>query len=110
MTAAQPRVLCAGWGALGVALAAGWLLAGCSGSSGSGQSITLYNGQDQLTTDSLVSAFETATGITVNVRNDDEDTLADEIVSEGSRSPADVIYTEHSPALEHLQSKGLVGG
>jgi iron(III) transport system substrate-binding protein len=108
MTAAQPRVLCAGWGALGVALAAGWLLAGCSGSSGSGQSITLYNGQHEQTTDSLVSAFETATGITVNVRSDDEDTLADEIVSEGSRSPADVIYSENSPALEYLQGKGLL--
>ena len=108
MTAAQPRALRAGWGALAVAMAAGWLLAGCSASSGSGQSITLYNGQHAQTTESLVSAFEKATGITVNVRSDDEDTLADEIVSEGSRSPADVIYTENSPALEYLQGKGLL--
>jgi iron(III) transport system substrate-binding protein len=106
MTAAQPRALRAGWSALAVAMAAGWLLAGCSASSGSGQSITLYNGQHAQTTESLVSAFEKATGITVNVRSDDEDTLADEIVSEGSRSPADVIYTENSPALEYLQGKG----
>jgi ABC-type glycerol-3-phosphate transport system substrate-binding protein len=77
-------------------------------SSGSGQSITLYNGQHEQTTDSLVAGFEKATGITVNVRNDDEDTLADEIVTEGSRSPADVIYTENSPALEYLQDKGLL--
>jgi iron(III) transport system substrate-binding protein len=89
-------------------MAAGWLLAGCSASSGSGQSITLYNGQHAQTTESLVSAFEKATGITVNVRSDDEDTLADEIVSEGSRSPADVIYTENSPALEYLQGRGLL--
>jgi iron(III) transport system substrate-binding protein len=108
MTAAQPRALRAGWGALAVAMAAGWLLAGCSASSGSGQSITLYNGQHAQTTESLVSAFEKATGITVNVRSDDEDTLADEIVSEGSRSPADVIYTENSPALEYLQGRGLL--
>ena len=108
MTAAQPRALRAGWSALAVAMAAGWLLAGCSASSGSGQSITLYNGQHAQTTESLVSAFEKATGITVNVRSDDEDTLADEIVSEGSRSPADVIYTENSPALEYLQGKGLL--
>jgi iron(III) transport system substrate-binding protein len=94
--------------ALVAAMTVVWLLAGCSGSSGSGQSITLYNGQHEQTTDSLVSAFETATGITVNVRSDDEDTLADEIVSEGSRSPADVIYTENSPALEYLQGKGLL--
>ena len=85
------------------------LLAGCgSSSSGSGQSITLYNGQHEQTTDSLVAGFEKATGVKVNVRNDDEDTLADEIVTEGSNSPADVVYTENSPALVYLQSKGLL--
>jgi iron(III) transport system substrate-binding protein len=89
-----------------LALALG-LLAGC-GSSGSGQSITLYNGQHEQTTDSLVEGFEKHTGIKVNVRNDDEDTLVDEIVTEGSNSPADVVYTENSPALEYLQSKGLL--
>ena len=83
------------------------LLAGC-GSSGSGQSITLYNGQHEQTTDSLVAGFEKQTGIKVNVRNDDEDTLVDEIVTEGSNSPADVVYTENSPALEYLQGKGLL--
>jgi iron(III) transport system substrate-binding protein len=83
------------------------LLAGCGG-SGSGQSITLYNGQHEQTTDSLVEGFEKQTGIKVNVRNDDEDTLVDEIVTEGSNSPADVIYTENSPALEYLQDKGLL--
>jgi iron(III) transport system substrate-binding protein len=90
-------------------LAAG-LLAGCGGSSSgsSGQSITLYNGQHEQTTDALVEGFEKATGVKVNVRNNDEDTLADEIVTEGSQSPADVIYTENSPALEYLQSKGLL--
>ena len=85
------------------------LLTGCgSSSSGSGQSITLYNGQHEQTTDSLVEGFEKQTGIEVNVRNDDEDTLADEIVTEGSNSPADVVYTENSPALEYLQGKGLL--
>jgi iron(III) transport system substrate-binding protein len=95
--------------ALSVIMATGCFLAACGGSSsGSGQSITLYNGQHEQTTDSLVAGFEKATGITVNVRNDDEDTLVDEIVTEGSRSPADVIYTENSPALEYLQDRGLL--
>ena len=95
--------------AAALALTAG-LLAGCgsASSSGSGQSITLYNGQHEQTTDSLVEGFEKQTGIEVNVRNDDEDTLADEIVTEGSHSPADVVYTENSPALEYLQGKGLL--
>jgi len=95
--------------AITIALTAA-LLAGCgsASSSGSGQAITLYNGQHVPTTDSLVEGFEKQTGIKVNVRNDDEDTLADEIVTEGSHSPADVVYTENSPALEYLQGKGLL--
>jgi len=96
---------------LGLALAIGLvaaLLAGCGGSSGAGPSIVLYNGQHVQTTDTLVSAFEKETGITVNVRSDDEDTLADELVTDGANSPADVIFTENSPVLEYLQSKGLI--
>ncbi len=100
------------WRALGVGAAvfalAGLTLAACGGSSGSSGSITLYNGQHEQTTDSLVAAFEAKTGITVNVRSDDEDTLADQIVTEGPNSPADVFYTENSPALEYLQGKGLL--
>jgi iron(III) transport system substrate-binding protein len=92
-------------------LAAGGVLAGCSSSATagtSGQSITLYSGQHVQTTDGLVTAFEKQTGITVNVRNDDEDTLADLIAVQGSHSPADVFYTENSPPLEFLQEKGLL--
>ena len=94
----------------GMALAAG-LLSACGGSASGAdvQSITLYNGQHEQTTDALVAGFEKATGITVNVRNDDEDTLADDIVGEGSHSPADVIYTENSQVLEFLQGKGMLG-
>jgi iron(III) transport system substrate-binding protein len=81
-------------------------LGGCGGSSSG--SLTLYNGQHEQTTDALVAGFEKATGIAVSVRSDDEDTLADELVTEGSNSPADVIYTENSPVLEYLQGKGLL--
>ncbi len=95
-------------GALLALALTGALLAGCGSSSGPGRSITLYSGQHVPTTDSLVAGFEKATGIKVNVRNDDEDTLVDEIVTEGSHSPAEVVYTENSPALEYLQGKGLL--
>jgi iron(III) transport system substrate-binding protein len=88
-------------------------LAGCGGSASgaegpAAQSITLYNGQHEQTTNALVAGFEKETGITVNQRDDDEDTLADEIVAEGSHSPADVIFTENSQVEEFLQSKGLL--
>ena len=90
------------------ALAAG-LPTGCgSGSSDpSGQSITLYSGQHEQTVNGLVSAFEKQTGITVNVRSDDEDTLANLIALQGSHSPADVFYTENSPPLRVPQPEGL---
>src|SRR5580693_3746963 len=93
--------------AIAAALTAAGLLAGC-GSASSGPSITLYSGQHEQTTDGLVAAFEQQTGITVNVRNDDEDTLANLIALQGSHSPADVFYTENSPPLEFLQEKGLL--
>ena len=88
---------------------AGPMLAACGSAATAGSiAITLYSGQHVQTTDSLVSAFEKATGISVNVRSDDEDTLADQIVAEGNRSPADVFFTENSQALEFLQEKGLL--
>jgi iron(III) transport system substrate-binding protein len=95
-----------------VASLASLALAAC-GSSSNGASkdvaLTLYNGQHVQTTDSLVAGFEKAyPNISVAVRNDDEDTFDAEIVQEGSRSPADVFYTENSPALEYLQQKGLL--
>ena len=102
------------WGAVtaaivGLALAVG-ALAGCGGAASGAVTltITLYNGQHVQTTDALMAGFEKATGINVSVRDDDEDTLADEIVNEGSHSPADVIFTENSQVLEFLQGKGLL--
>ena len=105
------------WRAAATLAAACALLAACSSAGtatssgpadGQAQSITLYSGQHEQTTDGLVTAFEKQTGITVNVRNDDEDTLANLIAVQGSHTPADVFYTENSPALEFLQEKGLL--
>jgi iron(III) transport system substrate-binding protein len=92
---------------LSLVVVAGVLLAACGTTSTKG-SITLYSGQHEQTTDSLIAGFEKLTGITVNVRFDDEDTFADEIVTEGTKSPADVFFTENSPVLEYLQEKHLL--
>ncbi len=107
-----------GWRAAG-AMAVIFAVAatGCGGSSGAGGSgggnpdsptITLYNGQHEQTADGLVSAFEKQTGINVKIQNDDEGALANLIAVQGAHSPADVFYTENSPALEFLQNKGLL--
>jgi iron(III) transport system substrate-binding protein len=85
------------------------LLAACGGSSGaSDDSITLFNGQHEQTTNELVAAFEKQTGIQVNVRSDDEDVLANQIALQGQNSPADVFFTENSPPLEFLAEKHLL--
>jgi len=85
------------------------VLAGCGGGPATTvPSITLYNGQHVQTTEELVVAFEKRTGIHVNIRSDDEDVFANQIVQEGAGSPADVYYTENSPPLEYLQERGLL--
>jgi len=87
------------------------LLAACgagAAASDSANVLTLYNGQHEQTTQALVAAFEKKTGIKVTIRSDDEDVLVAQIEQEGSRSPADVIYTENSPPLERLQFKHLL--
>jgi iron(III) transport system substrate-binding protein len=83
-------------------------LAGCGGASASGPTITLYNAQHEQTTAALITAFTKQTGINVRVLNNSEDVLTAQIVQEGSRSPADVFYTENSNWLQQLASRGML--
>jgi iron(III) transport system substrate-binding protein len=89
-------------------LAAGIALTACSPSPAGPNTITVYSGQHEQTTEHLIGAFEQKTGISVAVRYGDEDQFADQVIAEGSRSPADVFLTENSPPLESLQDKGLL--
>jgi iron(III) transport system substrate-binding protein len=74
------------------------VLSAC-GNGGGSNSITLYNGQHPQLTQAIVKAFEKKTGIHVLVRTDDGVLLANQILVEGSHSPADVYLTENSPEL-----------
>jgi len=114
----RPRQPRRSWRALaaatGIALATAGLAA-CSGASagtdssnGSGETITLYNGQHPQLTQAIVNAFEKQTGIHVKVRTDDGIVLADQILQEGSHSPADVYLTENSPELMLLTQHQLL--
>jgi iron(III) transport system substrate-binding protein len=108
-------------------LVAALMLVACGGSGGSptgatgasngtsstpgslaGQSITLYNGQHEQTTAQLVGTFEKHTGVKVNVRSANEAELGNQIIQEGSSSPADAFYTENTPVLEHLREQNLL--
>ena len=88
-----------------VALALLTVLAGCGGTGG--RSILLYNGQHPQVTTELVAAFEKETGIQVNVHTNDGIVLADQLLQEGSSSPADVYLTENSPELVTIDEHGL---
>ncbi|MBV6271491.1 extracellular solute-binding protein [Alcaligenaceae bacterium CGII-47] len=70
--------------------------------------LTLYNGQHTHTTEALVKAFTQATGVHVDVRKGSSAQLANQIIEEGARSPADVFYAEESPPVAVLDNKGLL--
>ena len=89
-------------------IAAATVLTACGGSAHGGKSITLYSGQHEQTTATLVAAFSQQTGINVNLRSGNEAELGSQIVQEGANSPADVFYTENTPVLEDLREKGLL--
>jgi iron(III) transport system substrate-binding protein len=96
--------------ALGAIAVAAVVLTGCTTTSGKAAptTIVLYNAQHEQTTTALVKAFTKKTGIVVKVDNDDEDVLTAKIEQEGSRSPADVIFTENSNWLQQLADKHLL--
>jgi iron(III) transport system substrate-binding protein len=106
--APRRRALSAGLIAAGACVA----LAGCGGSSGSGGKGTLviYSAQHPETTAALVAAFTKQTGIKVQLKNDDEDVLTAQLEQEGSRSPADIFFTENSNWLQQLDDKGMLAG
>jgi iron(III) transport system substrate-binding protein len=82
------------------------VLAGCGGDGPADPTIVLYNGQHPQLTDALVQAFTRRTHIQVSVRTGDGIVLADQILQEGSASPADVYLTENSPELMNLEAHG----
>jgi iron(III) transport system substrate-binding protein len=86
---------------------------GASGSTGGGSgssgkpTLTLYNAQHEELLKQMTPGFTKQTGIKVRMRNGDDFELANQLVQEGSASPADVFLTENSPAMSLVDSKGL---
>lgn len=71
------------------------------------KSITVYNAQHEDLLVEMAPLFEKQTGIKVKLRNGPDFELANQLVAEGSRTPADVFLTENSPAMSLVESKGL---
>jgi iron(III) transport system substrate-binding protein len=83
------------------------LAAGCGGGGGD-KSIVLYNGQHLQLTRAIIAAFEKETGVSVRMRSNSGVVLADLILQEGDKSPADVYLSENSPELMNLEQKGML--
>ncbi|WP_311946845.1 extracellular solute-binding protein [Halomonas piscis] len=92
----------------GSAALAALLLAGSTAALAQEDTLTIYNGQHKDATLALIDGFEDKTGISVETRNGSSNELAHQIVEEGDRSPADIIYTEESTPLIMLAEKGLL--
>ena len=70
--------------------------------------LTLYSAQHEQTVDLLVADFEKETGIQVRVHTGEGPEVANQLLEEGTDSPADVYFTENSPELMLLEEKGLL--
>lgn len=70
--------------------------------------LTIYNGQHKDATLALIDAFTEETGIEVESREGSSNELAHQIVEEGDKSPADIIYTEETTPLIMLAEKGML--
>src|SRR5262252_1195279 len=75
--------------------------------SASDTTLTLYNAQHEDLVTAMVDGFTRDTGIKVDIRSGKDFELANQIVQEGSSSPADLFITENSPAMQVVQAQGL---
>lgn len=89
-----------------VALVAASALTACSGEDEK-PFITIYNAQHKELLEEMAPGFTKETGIEVKLRNGSDFELANQLVQEGSASPADVFLTENSPAMSLVESKNL---
>ncbi|WP_036498512.1 extracellular solute-binding protein [Nocardia aobensis] len=92
-----------------VALAASAMITACSASSDEPE-IVVYNSHDQRLTRQWADAFTEQTGIRVTLRDGADAEVADQVLAEGDRSPADVVLTENSPAMARMERAGLFAG
>ena len=71
------------------------------------EGIVVYNAQHENLVKSWVDGFTKDTGIKVTLRNGDDSELGNQLVQEGSASPADVFLTENSPSMVLVDNANL---
>jgi len=80
-------------------LASSMMLAFSANAASQDGGIVIYNAQHENLVKSWVDGFTKDTGIKVTLRNGGDSELGNQLVQEGSASPADVFLTENSPAM-----------
>src|SRR5215212_4523612 len=90
-----------------VAITSGVLVTPPARAQGSDVTLVLYNAQHVPLAEAWSSEFTKSTGIKVEIRSGRDLELANQIVQEGSASPADVFITENSPAVAVVGNAGL---
>ena len=78
----------------------------CSGSEEDDE-LLIYNAQHESLTKEWIDAFTAETGINVTYRQGGDTELGNQLVAEGSASPADVFLTENSPAMAAVERADL---
>lgn len=91
-----------------IALVISSVLAGSSAfAADNDDGIVIYNAQHENLVQSWVDGFTKETGIKVTLRNGGDTELGNQLVQEGSVSPADVFLTENSPAMTLVDNANL---
>jgi iron(III) transport system substrate-binding protein len=84
-------------------------LAGCGESQASdADTLTVYSAQHESLVRTMLEGFTDETGVELEFRDANDSELANQIVQEGDASPADVFLTENSPAIDVVDSEGLL--
>lgn len=70
--------------------------------------LTIYNSQDKGPVEAVAAAYEKKTGVKITFRDNGAPALAQQIIAEGKKTPADIFYAEYTSALVSLSNKGLL--
>lgn len=93
-------------------LAAALPLSALTACSGGGprdpETLLVYNAQHDDWLKAMTDGFTQETGIKIQVRQGGDADMSNQLVKEGSKTPADVFITENSPAMQLVDDKGML--
>ncbi|AIU89224.1 iron ABC transporter substrate-binding protein [Pectobacterium odoriferum] len=90
-----------------VLFASGLALSASATAAENDEGIVIYNAQHENLVKSWVDGFTKETGIKVTLRNGSDTELGNQLVQEGTSSPADVFLTENSPSMVLVDNADL---